>query len=306
MTEFTYKRTVEAVNRLAYAIRNNERAKGLGPVSSIYGVPRGGLVPALMMARELDLPFVPEPVRGTLVVDDIMDSGATRNRFPGQPFAVLCAKGIHPQQRLDAPTYYAEVVPAQEWVRFWWEGKAEVDATDIPLRMLQFIGEDPTREGLVETPQRVVRSWDCLYGGYKIEPQTVLKVFEEDSSNEIVLLKNIEFYSTCEHHMLPFFGKAHIAYIPNGRVVGISKLARLLDVFARRLQIQERLCRQVTNTLMQHLSPLGAACILEAQHMCMTSRGVGKQNSVMVTSSLEGVFKDDPKSRQELMSLIQM
>jgi GTP cyclohydrolase I len=187
---------------------------------------------------------------------------------------------------------------------YWWEGTEEKSIKDIVIRQLQFIGEDPTREGLLETPGRVIRSWSELYSGYKQDPATILKVFKDGACDEMVLLKNIEFYSTCEHHLLPFFGKAHIAYIPNGRVVGISKLARLLEVFARRLQIQERLGQQITETLMKELKPKGAACILEAQHFCMVSRGVQKQDSVMVTSSLKGVFLEKPEVRAEFMGLI--
>lgn len=170
--------------------------------------------------------------------------------------------------------------------------------------LIQYIGDDPNREGLQETPKRVILSYDHLFSGYGQRVEDVLKVFEDDSSDQMILLKEIEFYSTCEHHMLPFFGKAHIAYIPNGKVVGISKLARILEIFSRRLQIQERLAQNVTEALMTHLNPLGAACLLEAQHFCMTSRGVQKQNSVMVTSSLEGVFRENASVKAEFLALI--
>lgn len=169
---------------------------------------------------------------------------------------------------------------------------------------LKIIGEDPEREGLKETPKRVVKMWDEIYKGYSQKPEDVLTTFSADGYDQIILLKNIEMYSTCEHHMVPFFGKAHIAYIPNGKVIGISKLARLLDIYARRLQIQERLGDQVTDALMKYLQPLGAACIIEACHLCMRMRGVSKQNAIMVTSSLRGVFLEKPEARQELMQLI--
>lgn len=170
--------------------------------------------------------------------------------------------------------------------------------------VLEYIGEDPMREGLLETPRRVIKSWQELYGGYGKDPADVLTVFEAGTYDQIVLLRDIEMYSTCEHHMLPFYGKAHVAYIPNGKVIGISKLARLVDVFARRLQIQERVGEQVTKALMEHLKPKGAACIIEARHMCMCARGVGKQNSVMTTSSLKGAFIEEVDARAELMGLI--
>jgi len=169
---------------------------------------------------------------------------------------------------------------------------------------LRYIGEDPTREGLVETPNRIVRSWKELYCGYDQDPKELLTTFDSDGYDQIVLLKDIELYSMCEHHMLPFYGKAHVAYIPDKKVIGISKLARLVDMFARRLQIQERLGEQVTSTLMEMLQPQGAACIIEACHMCMRMRGVAKQQSTMVTSSLKGVFLTKGEARQELMGLI--
>jgi GTP cyclohydrolase I len=166
------------------------------------------------------------------------------------------------------------------------------------------VGDDPLREGVRETPQRVVRSWKELYAGYTQNPKDVFTTFDSKGYDQIVLLKDFEFYSMCEHHMLPFFGKAHVAYIPNEKVIGISKLARLVDIYARRLQIQENLGESVTEALMLYLQPKGAACVLEATHMCMRMRGVNKQNSTMVTSSLRGVFREDAKAREELMRLI--
>jgi GTP cyclohydrolase I len=149
-----------------------------------------------------------------------------------------------------------------------------------------------------------VKAYDELCAGYKIDPASVFKVFDSEKYDGIVILKNVEFHSLCEHHVLPFSGKAHIAYIPNEKVIGVSKLARLLEIYTRRLQIQERIGEQVVNDIMKYLSPKGAACILEAQHMCMTCRGVNKQDSVMITSSLRGCFLAKDSARQELMSLI--
>lgn len=168
------------------------------------------------------------------------------------------------------------------------------------------IGDDPNRPGLYATPRRIAKSWDHIYGGYKLDPKDFITTFKDDTKcDQIILLKDIEFYSTCEHHMMPFFGKAHIAYIPkNNHVIGISKLARILDIYARRLQIQERICEQVTSALMEHLQPLGAACIIQAKHLCMMMRGVEKQNSEMVTSSVVGAFRDVPSARAELMDLL--
>ena len=171
-------------------------------------------------------------------------------------------------------------------------------------KLIRQIGDDPDREGLSLTPERVMKSWKTLFGGYGQSPQDFMTTFKE-SCSEIVLLKDIEFYSTCEHHMLPFIGKAHIAYIPtDNTIIGSSKLVRLLEIYTRRLQIQERIGEQVTEALMKHLKPSGAACILEAQHLCMLARGVKKQGSIMVTSSLKGVFMKKLPARNELMTLI--
>jgi GTP cyclohydrolase I len=169
---------------------------------------------------------------------------------------------------------------------------------------LKCIGEDPDREGLIKTPDRVIRSWDELFVGYHEDPEELMTTFSSDGYDQVVICKNIELYSMCEHHMLPFFGFAHVAYLPDKKVIGISKLARLLEVFARRLQIQERIGEQVTGALMKYLQPKGAACIIEATHLCMRMRGINKQQSVMSTSSLKGVFLEEASARQELFQLI--
>ncbi len=175
------------------------------------------------------------------------------------------------------------------------------------VQILQQLGEDPNREGLRETPSRVVRSMKELYAGYKQDPSKILKTFTEcDGYQQVVVSKNIKIFSMCEHHMLPFYGRAHVAYLPKNRIVGISKLARLVHVFSRRLQIQERLCEQITNALMMALEPQGAACIIEARHMCMQMRGCNEQDSTMITSSLKGSFLEDQSIRIELLSLIKL
>ena len=169
---------------------------------------------------------------------------------------------------------------------------------------IKYIGDNPEREGLIDTPERVIRSWDKLYGGYKQKAEDVLKAtFTEGKCSEMVILKNIEFYSTCEHHMLPFFGKIHIGYIPNNKVVGISKLSRLVEVYSRRLQIQERLTTQIADDIMNILDAKGTMIIAEAQHMCMTARGVEKQKAKMITSAIRGVY-ENPEVRNEFLQLI--
>jgi GTP cyclohydrolase I len=171
--------------------------------------------------------------------------------------------------------------------------------------ILDELGEDPDREGLLKTPARVARALRELTKGYKQDPEAIINgaLFTEDYS-EMIVMKDVDFYSMCEHHMLPFFGKAHIAYLPKGKIVGISKLARLVDVFARRLQVQERMTTQVASLLMEKLTPEGVAVVVEAEHLCMRMRGVEKQNSYVVTSAMFGVFREKQETRDEFMNLI--
>ena len=181
------------------------------------------------------------------------------------------------------------------------ESSIEKSIDDI----LRLIGEDPEREGLLKTPERVARSLQYLTKGYSEDPKTVINgaMFIEDYS-EMIVLKDLDFFSMCEHHILPFFGTAHVAYIPKHHIVGISKLARLVEVYARRLQVQERLTTQIANMLMDELDPLGVAVVLRAEHLCMRMRGVEKQNSVVLTSAMLGVFRTHQETRQEFMTLV--
>ena len=171
--------------------------------------------------------------------------------------------------------------------------------------VLSEIGENPEREGLLKTPERVAKSMEFFTSGYEKDPAAILKsaMFVEDYS-QMVLVKDIELYSLCEHHMLPFFGKAHVAYIPNGHIVGLSKIPRIVDVFARRLQVQERLTDEIKDCLQDTLNPKGVAIVIEAQHLCMQMRGVQKQHSSTTTSAFSGIFMSDEKTRAEFMNLI--
>jgi len=184
----------------------------------------------------------------------------------------------------------------------------EAEAREAIRTILRYIGEDPDREGLVETPARVVRSMAEHYAGYRQEPETYLsKVFEEVAGyDELVLVSDIEVYSHCEHHMVPFVGKAHVAYIPNGRVVGLSKVARVVDVYAKRLQVQEKLTAQIARALDHILKPQGVAVVMQCQHFCMCYRGVRKPGSWTTTSKLLGAFMDEASTRMELLTLIGM
>jgi GTP cyclohydrolase I len=183
---------------------------------------------------------------------------------------------------------------------------AIAEAEDNVRGMLRFLGEDVGREGLLETPARVVRAWSEHFSGYAQDPAEYLaKTFEEvDGYDQLVLVSDIELFSHCEHHMVPFVGKAHVAYIPDGRVVGLSKVARVVDVFAKRLQVQEKLTKQISDAIETHLRPQGVAVILQCQHFCMCYRGVKKPGSWTTTSNLHGIFLKDAASRMELFTLI--
>ncbi len=171
--------------------------------------------------------------------------------------------------------------------------------------LLQALDPEPDREGLARTPERVARALAFLTRGYDEDPRRVINgaLFTEDYS-EMIVLKDIDFYSLCEHHILPFFGKAHVAYLPDRHIVGLSKLARLVEVFARRLQVQERMTSQIANTIAEQLTPLGVGVVLEAEHLCMRMRGVEKQNSTVVTSAMLGVFRKNAQTREEFVTLI--
>jgi GTP cyclohydrolase I len=184
---------------------------------------------------------------------------------------------------------------------------AKVDITRIESavrEILLAVGEDPDREGLQKTPNRVARAYGELLAGLQDNPRRHLKTVFHEDYDEVVLLRDIEFHSLCEHHLLPFTGRAHLAYLPAGKVVGLSKLARLVEGFARRPQVQERLTTQIADALMEELNPIGVACVIEATHTCMTIRGAAKPGAMMVTSALRGIFKESPSSRAEVLALI--
>lgn len=186
------------------------------------------------------------------------------------------------------------------------ELKIRKELQEMVRKIIRYIGDDPNRNGLIDTPARVVKMWETVFSGYNIDPKIHIKTFDKGQYDEMILVKNVEIYSMCEHHILPFYGTAHIAYIPtkdDGKIIGVSKIARIVDVFSRRLQIQERLTNQITDFLMKELRPLGVGCIIKAKHLCMMMRGVQKQNSEMITSSMMGVFRDDNKAREEFINL---
>ena len=266
----------------------------LNPVG-VYGVPQGGVPVAMALSKEAGLPHVSEPLPGVLVVDDIIDSGKTYEQYKNSSFQALVSKN----RNHDALAVMS--TPVRQWVKFPWEKEAAPE--DAVIRLLQHIGEDPKREGLLDTPKRVLKALKEMTVGYSQTADEVLSTMFEDRCDELVILKDISFVSMCEHHMLPFSGVAHVGYLPGDKVVGLSKLARLTEMYARRLQVQERMTQQIAGALMDNLDARGAAVVVEAHHSCMSCRGVKQQNTTMVTSSILGAIRLNPDLRAEFLSL---
>ena len=269
-------------------------------IEGVYGIPVGGCFVAKEVARKLNVPLHSIVKENTLVVDDIVDSGKTIAEYvPGIYTAALLLK----EHAKAKPLIWVNEVPTGCWVVFPWEKKNEIE--DSVRRIIEFIGEDPTREGLLETPKRVSKSWGELYKGYKSNPKEILqKCFTDHGKyDQMIILRNVEFFSMCEHHMLPFYGTVSIGYIPKDRVVGVSKLARIVEVFARRLQIQERMTQEIASLIDEVLQPLGVGVIVEATHMCMQMRGVNKRQATMITSAIRGTFCRE-EVREEFMRLV--
>jgi GTP cyclohydrolase I len=306
-TKLTHKEVVSLAASLASTISEyvlSTRAGSGTTIIKIYAVPRGGIPVAYLLGNALSryaiqCKMAEDPLDADIFVDDLIDSGSTMRKYcdeyPGIPFFALIDK--------TTSEVYKNV-----WIVFPWEvtSKGEDEsATDAVVRMMQFIGENPEREGLAETPARVVKAWKHWFSGYGKDAKTLLKVFEDGAENydQMVLVKDIPIYSHCEHHIAPIIGTVSIAYIPNGKIVGLSKLSRLADMFARRLQVQERLTDQIADALVEHLNPIGVGVIIKARHLCMESRGVCQQGHHTVTTSLRGAIKDDAQARSEFLSL---
>jgi len=276
---------------------------------TVYGIPRGGQYPAAMLAQDMGKKLIFNPFDidcQTLIVDDLCDSGATIEKFhkdhPYSKFAVVYLKeGGRKFEWLYFGSFFGKTADSN-WIVFPDEHDGGIE--ENAKRILQYIGEDVTREGLIETPKRMRRAWDEIFSGYKTDPHDLVKTFVQGTCKEMVILKNAEFYSTCEHHFFPFFGHCSIGYLPNKKVIGVSKLARLLDCYSKRMQIQERMTTQIADFLEQELEAKGVYVVCEGVHFCMTSRGVKKQDASMVTSAIRGAFCDDYALRAEFLSLI--
>ena len=271
----------------------------------VYGVPRGGIPASYLFVsamRELwpkvNTNLTMTDTYAEVIIDDLIDSGKTRTKYRsyrGPLFLALFDKTDPDFEMRD------------KWIVFPWEqGETDTSADDIAIRLLQYIGEDPNRGGLQETPKRFLKAWDEYTSGYKEDPANVLKTFEDGAEgyDEMVLVKDIPIYSHCEHHLAPFFGVAHVAYIPGKCIVGLSKIARVVDIFMRRLQVQERLTNQIAEALMTHLLPRGVAVVLECRHFCMECRGVKLQGVSTTTSKMTGLFMKEVAARNEFMGLI--
>lgn len=300
------KLTHRDVQRLTEDLFRRISEKSWPSPARVYGVPRGGIYIAYRLPdytivndypefRPPNYTIVDDPKDALLFVDDIIDSGKTRDeyakKYPGVPFYAMINK-------TDPQCPYLH-----DWVVFPWEHTHEAGFEDNVVRLLQYVGEDVSRGGLKETPSRVAKAWKYWCSGYNVNPSSVLKVFEDgaEKHDQMVTVKDIPFYSHCEHHLAPIFGTVTISYIPDGKIVGLSKLSRLVDVFARRLQVQERLTDQIADSLFEHLNPLGVGVLVKARHLCMESRGVCQQGHHTITTALRGVIKSEPETRQEFL-----
>lgn len=283
------------VFKLAYDL-NNEISNSY---RKMYPVPRGGIPAAyaLMATNPGWYKIVDSPEEADFIIDDIIDSGATWSEFldsnPTLPFFALIDKS----ENYDL---------MDKWIIFPWEGDAVGGIENNITRLLQYIGEDPARGGLLETPKRVAKAWKEWCAGYTQSASDILKVFEDgaETYDQMVTVKDIPFYSHCEHHLAPFFGTATISYIPNGKIVGLSKLSRIVSMYAKRLQVQERLTSQIADCLFEHLQPLGVGVSIKARHLCMESRGTCQQGHHTVTTALKGVILDESSARREFLDQI--
>lgn len=290
----TWTECQDAAQDLAY---RNKRSGW----ESVYGIPQGGAPVALMVSHLLDIPIVDQPgdTRTCLIVDDLIDTGNTARQWMTEGYRIDTLF-----RKPTSPTHMAPLALVRDgWLAFPWE-RNEGAPTENVTRILEYIGEDPTRDGLIDTPRRVLKALTELTGGYRLDPGAILSTTFDVTCDEMIVVRKVPFSSLCEHHVLPFHGTATVAYIPGpgGRVVGLSKLARLVDCYARRLQVQERMTTQIADAIDEHLQPLGVGVVITASHTCMSMRGIAKPGE-MVTSKLIGALKDKPEARAEFMGL---
>lgn len=276
--------------------------KGNNSVTKVYPIPRGGVPVAYALINHTELELVDSPDQAELFIDDLIDSGNTLEKycddFPGIPFFALIDKRYDHDFK-------------GQWIDFPWEVNEELangeGITENVTRIFQFIGENPKRQGLLETPRRYQKALGEWFSGYNYDDASIKGIFKSfedgaEDADEMVIRRNIPVYSHCEHHIAPIFGFVTVAYIPNKKVLGLSKMDRIVEVFSRRLQVQERLTNQIANAMWDNLNPIGVGVYLTARHMCIESRGVNNQNSETVTTALRGAMKDKPETRAEFLA----
>lgn len=298
--ELTHKDVYKLALQTAIHIQQYVVNNGLKNIPLVvYAVPRGGIPAAYLLRNSVGFHITDNPDNAHIIVDDLIDSGSTMKRYqkeyPNKPFFALIDK------RHDKRFH-------GRWIIFPWEStdkKADTSGNDIVVRLLQLVGENPYREGLMETPNRVVKAWRHWCSGYHKDAKEILKVFEDgaEGCDQMVVRKDIPIHSHCEHHLAAIIGKCTIAYVPRGKVVGLSKLDRLADMFARRLQVQERMTNQIADALVDNLDPIGVGVWISARHLCVESRGVQHSNSETITSALRGCIRDQDASRAEFLAL---
>ena len=265
--------------RIEYVKKKNK----IKPNTKIYGVPKNGMI----ITSFFGCVSVYDPEKADFIIDDIIDSGKTKKKY----------KKLYPKKKFIA---LFEKDKKNTWINFPYEKNTKEDHQDLVVRLLQVIGEDPTREGLQDTPRRFIDA----FHEFLSPPDFAMTTFDVENTDEMIVQLDIPFYSFCEHHLLPFFGKGYIAYVPEKKIVGLSKLARSLEMFSRRLQNQERITNQVAEFLQKGLNPKGVAVVLKARHMCMEMRGVKTSDTHTITSKLLGSFKSDERTRAEFLNLI--
>jgi len=282
---------MDEVNKLCERVTNNP--------TGVYGIPTGGAVVATLVAARLSLPLVETPDNpSTLVVDDLVDTGRTMSHV--RPYGGMFTDALF-RKPWSPATLCPNATETDAWLAFPWE-RDNGDPVDAVIRLIQHLGEDPTRDGLLDTPRRVTKAYRELTKGYRDDPAEILSKTFDVPHDQMIVVKRLPFVSLCEHHLLPFTGHATIGYISTDRVVGLSKLGRLVDAFANRLQVQERLTDEIADAIETHLRPLGVGVIVSANHSCMALRGV-KKHGEMVTSAMRGVMRDREQARHELLTL---
>lgn len=272
---------------------------------TVYAVPRGGIPAAYAMRPHRHFDMVDHPYDADYIVDDIYDSGATMKQM------LIAAANPPGRKVFREPPGIVVLIDkrttdwADQWVVFPWEGDSVGSIEDNIKRLLQYIDPESERGGLAETPARVAKAWAFWSKGYAEDPAAILKTFDDGAEgvDEMVIVRNIPLYSHCEHHLAAIIGHATVAYIPDGKIVGLSKINRVVDCFARRLQVQERMTNQIADAIQEHLKPRGVGVVITARHMCMESRGVCQQGHDTTSSALRGVFKTDSTVRSEFLHL---